>query len=90
MDRRQLLVLGAGARAAPLACLAQLQGKVWRVGMLDTVSPTLNATNLDAFRQGLRDLGYVEGRIVIEYRTAEGKLYPGGRKATLWVEGRKC
>ena len=66
MDRRQLLVvLGAGALAAPLTCFAQLQGKVWRIGMLDTVSANLNATNLDAFRQGMRDLGYVEGRNLI-------------------------
>ncbi len=75
MDRRQLLVvLGAGALAAPLACFAQPQGKVWRIGMLDTVSPKLNAANLDAFRQGLRELGYVEGRsYIIEYRSADGR-----------------
>jgi putative ABC transport system substrate-binding protein len=73
--RRQLMIaLGASALAAPLAPFAQQQGKVWRVGMLETTSTTLNAANLDAFRQGLRELGYVEGRnLIIEYRSADGR-----------------
>jgi putative ABC transport system substrate-binding protein len=42
--------------------------------MLETTSSTLNAANLDAFRQGLRELGYVEGRnLTIEYRSADGR-----------------
>jgi putative ABC transport system substrate-binding protein len=58
----------------PLTSHAQTQGKVWRIGMLETRSQELNATNLDAFRQGLRKLGYVEGRnLVIEYRSADGR-----------------
>jgi putative ABC transport system substrate-binding protein len=74
MDRRQLLVvLGTGALAARLASFALAQDKVWRIGMLETVSTTLNAANLGAFRQGLRELGYVEGRnLIIEYRSADG------------------
>ena len=73
--RRQLMiVLGASALAAPLVPFAQQQGKVWRVGMLETTSTTLNAANLDSFRQGLRELGYVEGRnLIIEYRSADGR-----------------
>jgi len=35
-------------------------GKIYRIGMLETTSMALNAANLDAFRQGLRELGYVE------------------------------
>jgi ABC-type uncharacterized transport system substrate-binding protein len=73
MDRRAFL--GALALlAAPLAAEAQQAAKVARIGYL---SPNL-ATGphlREAFRQGLRDLGYVEGRnLVIEYRDAEGKV----------------
>jgi putative tryptophan/tyrosine transport system substrate-binding protein len=81
ISRRDLLVvLGASALSAPLACFAQPQDKVWRIGMLETVSPELNAANLAAFRQALRELGYVEGRnLVIEYRSADGRSerFPG-------------
>jgi putative tryptophan/tyrosine transport system substrate-binding protein len=75
MDRRQLLVvLGKGALATPLACFAQQQGKVWRVGMLETISMAANTANLGAFRQGMRERGFVEGRnLVIEYRSADGR-----------------
>src|SRR2546426_9621802 len=55
-------------------------GKVYRIGVLETMSATLNTANLNAFRQGLRELGYVEGRdFVIEYRSADGRpeRFPG-------------
>ena len=59
--------------AAPLAD-AQLTGKVYRIGYLGAVSATANPRTLEAFRQGLRELGWIEGQnIVIEYRWAEGK-----------------
>ena len=59
---------------APLAVEAQEPGKIYRIGMLETTSMALNAANLDAFRQGLRELGYVEGRnFMIEYRSADGR-----------------
>jgi len=48
--------------------------------VLETTSPALNAANLDAFRRGLRELGYVEGHnFTIEYRTADGRpeRFPG-------------
>jgi len=49
--------------------------KVLRIGLLGVVSASAAEGRIEAFRQGLRDLGYVEGKnIVIEYRTAEGKL----------------
>jgi putative tryptophan/tyrosine transport system substrate-binding protein len=58
---------------SPVAAEAQQAAKVARIGYLVTnlvVNPHLH----EAFRQGLRDLGYVEGRnLVIEYRDAEGK-----------------
>ena len=77
-DRRKLLVtLGAGALAfaAPPGSFGQLQGKVWRVGFLSPTSPSRNSPITDAFLQGMRELGYVEGKnLVIEWRFAEGKL----------------
>src|SRR5262245_32493607 len=76
MRRRELITfLGGTALAWPLGALAQQTGKVWRVGMLDTTPATLNAANIDAFRRGLRELGYVEGQnLIIEYRSGEGRI----------------
>ena len=75
MRRRQFITLVGGVAAAwPLAARAQQAGRVRRIGVLETVSVTLNAANYDALRQGLRELGYVEGRnLVIEYRSADGR-----------------
>jgi putative ABC transport system substrate-binding protein len=54
---------------------AQQQKKVPRIGFLGAASATSQASRLDAFRQGLRELGYVEGKnIIVEYRHAEGKF----------------
>ena len=62
------LVLALNLALAPLAAEAQQKGKVYRIGLLSIAT----VTYIDAFRQGLRDLGYVEGRtIVIEYREAQ-------------------
>ena len=75
MDRRTFLAgTGAVLLTAPLAAEAQPAGKVYRIGVLEPTSMALNAANLDAFRQGLRELGYVEGRNMrIEYRSADGR-----------------
>jgi putative tryptophan/tyrosine transport system substrate-binding protein len=76
MRRRDLIVFlgSATAMLTPLPLSAQSSSKVWRVGVLETVSMTLNKPNFDAFRQSLNDLGYIEGRnLVIEYRSAEGR-----------------
>ena len=54
---------------------AQQPTKVPRIGYLAAASPSAIAARIEAFRQGLRELGYVEGKnIVIEWRYAEGKL----------------
>jgi hypothetical protein len=54
---------------------AQQPRKIPRIGYLGAVSPSANAVRIEAFRQGLRELGYVDGKnIVIEWRFAEGKL----------------
>ena len=53
---------------------AQQAGKVPRIGFLVASSSSFYSSRIEAFRQGLRDLGYVEGKnIAIEYRFAEGK-----------------
>ncbi len=68
------VVLALGLLAAPRAVRAQQAGKVYRIGILETIPAARNAANLDALRKGLRDLGYVEGRnLVIEYRSADGR-----------------
>src|SRR5262249_14433093 len=84
MDRRHFLsTLGLGVLAAPLAAERQQGGKVWRIGWLAPGTspigwpqhgPGPTAPTVDRrFVQGLRDLGYVEGRdFVMEYRWAEG------------------
>jgi putative ABC transport system substrate-binding protein len=73
MDRRDTVLALLALGTAPLAAEAQQAAKIARIGYLSTnlaASPHLR----EAFRQGLRDLGYVEGRnVVIEYRSAEGK-----------------
>ena len=75
MERRTFMtVVAGGLLAAPFAASAQQAAKIARIGYLAAnlaASPYLR----EAFLQGLRDLGYVEGRnLVIEYRSAEGKL----------------
>ena len=53
---------------------AQQAGKVPRIGILISASPSIAASRVAAFQQGLRELGYVEGKnIIIEYRYAEGR-----------------
>src|SRR5947208_15090196 len=54
---------------------AQQPKKIPRIGFLDAASPSVEAARIEAFRQGLCELGYVEGKsIVIEWRWAEGKF----------------
>jgi len=74
MRRREFITfLGGTAAAWPLAAEAQQAAKVPRIGWL-AVNRAPNRHLSEAFSQGLRDLGYVEGRnVVIELRNAEGK-----------------
>ena len=75
MRRREFVIgLGCAAAAWPLAARAQQAEKIYRIGILEPIPAAQNATNLDALRKGLRDLGYVEGRnLIIEYRSADGR-----------------
>ena len=73
--RTFLWALANGLLAAPLAAEAQQAGKVPRIGFLSVTSPSDRPPLLDAFRQRLRELGWVEGRnIVIDYRYAEDRV----------------
>jgi putative ABC transport system substrate-binding protein len=76
MDRRTFLfVFSLGALSAPLAAAAQPTGKVYRIGYLGAGSATVSQPPVEAFQEGLRELGLVEGQnIVIDYRFAEGRF----------------
>jgi ABC-type uncharacterized transport system substrate-binding protein len=75
MERRTFFAMIAGGLlAAPLAVQAQQAGKVYRIGFLSGSSAVAKKSFVEQFRQGLRELGYVEGQnIIVEYRWAEGQ-----------------
>src|SRR5438552_4332795 len=75
MRRREFITLVGGAVATPLAVRAQQQsGKTARIGLLTRKTDASVSAQIDAFRQALADLGWVEGRnIRIEHRDAEGQ-----------------
>ena len=85
MRRREFITfLGGAAAGWPLAARAQQPGRVWRIGVLETTSMALNAANFEAFRQSLRDLGYIEEQnLVIEYRSARKAVVSGSRTLPL-------
>jgi putative ABC transport system substrate-binding protein len=69
-----VLALAFSSLAAPPAVDAQHPQRLYRIGLLEPTSAATNAANLNAFRQGLRELGYVEGQdFAIEYRSADGR-----------------
>ena len=71
---RAASILIAMTLAGGMQAEAQQQRKITRIGMLVSGSVATHGHRIDAFRQGLRELGYVEGKnIFIEYRYAEGK-----------------
>jgi putative ABC transport system substrate-binding protein len=76
MKRREFITLIGAAGALPLTARAQQQpGKIPRIGFLTRYSDASVSAQIDAFRKGLRDLGWVEGKsISIEYRNAEGQV----------------
>jgi putative ABC transport system substrate-binding protein len=69
-----LITLALGILVAPLTAEAQQPTRVLRIGYLGISSPSLEPHYVEAFRQQLRHLGYIEGQhIAIEYRWAEGR-----------------
>jgi len=88
--RKLLIAFGASALAAPLASFAQ-QGKIWRVGFLALRHVDFVDTDYyyGPFRQGMRELGYIEGRnLAIEWRSAEGKAERLPALAAQLVQGK--
>src|SRR5712692_5967840 len=72
---RLATVLALLMLAAPLAAEAQRAGKIPRIGMLMPGTPSTNAHLAEAFQQGLRELGYIEGQnILLEPRYAAGQV----------------
>ena len=76
MRRRDFLgALGGAAAAWPLAARAQQTSKIWRIGWLSGAArpESLESSQFGGFLQGMRELGYVEGRdFIVEWRFAEG------------------
>ncbi len=74
VQRRDFLLAVGALLAVPLAAKAQQAAKTARIGYLSPNAAAVNPRLVEAFRQGLGDLGYVEGRnLLIEFRSAEGK-----------------
>jgi putative ABC transport system substrate-binding protein len=75
MDRRAFIgMLAGGLFAVPLKVEAQQTEKVWRIGFLGNGDGRNDTETLETFRQGLHELGWIEGRtITMEYRWANGQ-----------------
>jgi len=70
----RLVLCALSLLTTPLAATAQQAGRTVTIGYLGNASPTLEAAQVDAFREGLRQFGYVEGQnLTIQYRWAEGQ-----------------
>ena len=92
MKRRKFITLIGGAAVAwPLASRAQQAGKVWRIGFLSAISREASFRSYAALRQGMRELGYVEGKdFVIEWRSVEGKYERLGRSRRARSKASGC
>jgi putative ABC transport system substrate-binding protein len=74
MQRREFIAILGGVAGWPIAVHGQQLKKIPRVGFLGLTSPAAHARFLEAFRRGLRDLGYIDGESIwVEHRWAEGQ-----------------
>src|SRR5262245_4573079 len=72
--RREFMAMLGGAAAWPIAARAQQARRIYKIGHLESGSPSSSPNLLAAFQQGIRKLGYVEGEnLFIERRYAEGR-----------------
>ena len=76
MDRRAFIGgIAGGLLAVPHGALAQQLARIARIGYLSSLSASADSGHKEAFRQGLRDFGYIEGQnIIVEARYADGKF----------------
>jgi putative ABC transport system substrate-binding protein len=83
MRRREFITLVGGTAAGwPLAARAQQAGRLPTIGYLSGVTPASDGTNVAAFLQRLRELGWIEGRnLAVEYRWADGQTELFGKLA---------
>jgi putative ABC transport system substrate-binding protein len=73
VQRRHFITLLGGAAAGWSFGARAQTNRTYRIGILETIPMASNAANLNALRQGLQQLGYIEGQnLVIEYRSADG------------------
>jgi putative ABC transport system substrate-binding protein len=73
MERRRFAWFGLAVLAAPSLVVAQSGQKLWRVAYLSALSPEASNAWFPAFRDGMRDLGYLEGRnLVVDQRLSRG------------------
>src|SRR5687767_10839666 len=74
MNKRDTLVALLAFSATPFRSIAQQSAMIPRIGLLIASAPPAMAPRVEAFRQGLRELGYIEGKnILVETRYADGK-----------------
>jgi putative ABC transport system substrate-binding protein len=76
VKRRSFIGVGvASLIALPMAARAQPSSKLPRIGFLNNSNPTIAAPSVEAFQQGLRDLGWLDGKnVTIVYRWADGDM----------------
>jgi putative tryptophan/tyrosine transport system substrate-binding protein len=84
MKRREFITLLGGAAAWPLAARAQQPGKVFRIGFVGLTAAESLPKRVEAFRAGLRELGYQGRNLIIEFHWAEDDMSGYRPSSTIW------